>query len=157
MNRMAASPPTHVVVASYGTSGDMHPFLGLAAALEARGHRVTVLGPEIHQPLAAQAGLAFRGIGSTAEALRAAVPQLVIPQAYDQFDNGARVRALGVGRTLSASRVGARSLAHSLRTLVGSASVLARCREVAQRFASAPDTGGICRAIESLMPRGVSR
>src|SRR5262249_22764637 len=30
------------------------------------------------------------GIGTTAEALRAGVPQLVIPLAFDQFDNGAR-------------------------------------------------------------------
>src|SRR6202012_1799180 len=37
------------------------------------------------------------GIGTTAEALRAGVPQVIVPLAFDQFDNAARVRALGAG------------------------------------------------------------
>jgi rhamnosyltransferase subunit B len=37
------------------------------------------------------------GIGTTAQALRAGVAQLVVPSAYDQFDNAARVERLGVG------------------------------------------------------------
>ena len=37
------------------------------------------------------------GIGTTAEALRAGVPQVIVPLAYDQFDNAARVEALAAG------------------------------------------------------------
>lgn len=40
------------------------------------------------------------GIGSCAQALRAGIPQLVLPHAYDQFDNAMRVEQLGVGQGL---------------------------------------------------------
>jgi rhamnosyltransferase subunit B len=40
------------------------------------------------------------GIGTTAEALAAGVPQLVVPYAYDQFDNAERLRRLGCGLSL---------------------------------------------------------
>jgi rhamnosyltransferase subunit B len=42
------------------------------------------------------------GIGTTAEALAAGAPQLVVPYAYDQFDNAERVRHLGCGLDLPA-------------------------------------------------------
>lgn len=41
------------------------------------------------------------GIGSAAQALAAGVPQLVVPYAYDQFDNGARLEKLGCGRSVA--------------------------------------------------------
>ena len=37
------------------------------------------------------------GIGTTAQGLAAGIPQLIVPQAHDQFDNGYRVVQLGVG------------------------------------------------------------
>ncbi len=40
------------------------------------------------------------GIGTTAQALRAGRPMLVVPFAHDQFDNAARIARLGAGRTL---------------------------------------------------------
>lgn len=40
------------------------------------------------------------GIGTTAQALAAGVPQLILPRAYDQFDNAERVARLGAGRWL---------------------------------------------------------
>lgn len=43
------------------------------------------------------------GIGSSAQALRAGLPQLVVPHAYDQFDNAMRLEQLGVGATLAAT------------------------------------------------------
>lgn len=58
------------------------------------------------------------GIGTTAEALRARVPQLVVPLAFDQFDNGARVDALGAGAVLPHSRLNGRRLAAALATLL---------------------------------------
>src|SRR5206468_2618186 len=51
------------------------------------------------------------GIGTTAEALRAATPQLVAPLAHDQFDNAARVTALGAGHGLRAAKLDAARLA----------------------------------------------
>ena len=40
------------------------------------------------------------GIGTTARALAAGTPQLVLPLAWDQPDNAARVRRLGAGSSL---------------------------------------------------------
>jgi rhamnosyltransferase subunit B len=40
------------------------------------------------------------GIGSCAQALRAGIPQLIAPRAYDQFDNAMRIERLGVGLSL---------------------------------------------------------
>jgi UDP:flavonoid glycosyltransferase YjiC (YdhE family) len=58
------------------------------------------------------------GVGTTAEVLRAGVPQLVVPFAHDQFDNAHRVKRLGCGRFLPHSRVGPRSLERELRRLL---------------------------------------
>lgn len=40
------------------------------------------------------------GIGTTAEALRAGVPQLVTPFGYDQYDNARRIKEMGAGLSL---------------------------------------------------------
>jgi rhamnosyltransferase subunit B len=77
------------------------------------------------------------GIGTTAEALRAGVPQLVVPFAWDQFDNAARVEKLGVGDSILASRLRPRRLARRLRALLASDSVRARCRDTAARLTEA--------------------
>ena len=45
------------------------------------------------------------GVNSTAEALRAGVPSLVVPHAYDQFDNAIRVEKMGAGRRMKVSKV----------------------------------------------------
>ncbi|SFC97915.1 glycosyltransferase [Massilia yuzhufengensis] len=77
------------------------------------------------------------GIGTTAEALRAGTPQLVVPLAHDQFDNAARVRALGVGASLRAARLAPGPLAGALGRVAGAA-VASRAKEVSRRF-RAPD------------------
>ena len=41
------------------------------------------------------------GAGTTAQALRAGVPQLIMPYAHDQPDNARRIRKLGVGTSIS--------------------------------------------------------
>ena len=41
------------------------------------------------------------GIGTTAQSLRAGIPQLVMPYSHDQFDNANRVMRLGVGLSVS--------------------------------------------------------
>jgi rhamnosyltransferase subunit B len=48
------------------------------------------------------------GIGTAAEALRSGRPMLVVPFAFDQFDNAVRVRKLGAGEVLYRSRYNAR-------------------------------------------------
>ena len=74
------------------------------------------------------------GIGTTAEALHAGTPQLVVPLAHDQFDNGARVEALGVGRSLPATRLTQARLVRCLEQLLDDEGLPARCRAVSAKF-----------------------
>jgi rhamnosyltransferase subunit B len=90
------------------------------------------------------------GIGTTAEALHAGTPQLVVPLAHDQFDNGARVEALGVGLSLPASRLSTRRLVAGLEALRDDAGLRGRCRAVAGNFVGDGGVGEVVAALETL-------
>ena len=88
------------------------------------------------------------GIGTTAEALRAGVPQLIIPLAYDQFDNGARVEALAAGRMLAGARARPRAIAATLRRMLDSDAIRAGCARTARLAAAqAPDLAAQVEAL----------
>ena len=74
------------------------------------------------------------GIGTTAEALRAGIPQLVVALAYDQFDNAQRVKTLGVGLGVTKAKLNTRRLTGALRLLLASHTVHSRCIEISNRF-----------------------
>jgi rhamnosyltransferase subunit B len=67
------------------------------------------------------------GIGSCAQALRAAVPQLIVPSGYDQFDNAMRIERLGVGRVLRGGVQGLARMPAQLKKLVRDESVRQAC------------------------------
>lgn len=73
------------------------------------------------------------GIGTTARALRAGVPQLVLPVAYDQPDNGYRVRTLGVGEMLEAAEYSSEGFVEMARRLLESPEVARCAREYRDR------------------------
>ena len=95
------------------------------------------------------------GIGTTAEALRAGVPQVIVPLAYDQFDNAARVEALAAGAMVRGGAAGARprALAAALRQVLDSATIRAGCARAAALCATdaAHDLGA---QVESLLDLG---
>jgi rhamnosyltransferase subunit B len=70
------------------------------------------------------------GIGTTARALEAGVPQVIIPQRFDQPDNGARCAVLGVGSVLEPTQATALSLSRSIRGLLDNAGVARRAAEL---------------------------
>jgi rhamnosyltransferase subunit B len=79
------------------------------------------------------------GIGTTAQALRSGVPQLVVPFAFDQFDNAARVEALGCGlASLAEPRTTAFYLTRKIQKLLASEAIRAQCTATAARFANEP-------------------
>ena len=90
------------------------------------------------------------GIGTTAEALRAGTPQLVVPLAHDQFDNAARVVAMGAGASLHAARVTPARMAHALQKVVGNPQVAAQSAALAARFAGQGGVDGVCARLETL-------
>ena len=98
------------------------------------------------------------GIGTTAEALRASVPQVVVPLAYDQFDNAARVEALGAGVMVAGGAAGARPrvLAAALRRLLASDAIRAGCARAA-RLAAGDAAADLAAQVETLLGIGPGR
>ncbi|MCS0589905.1 glycosyltransferase [Massilia norwichensis] len=90
------------------------------------------------------------GIGTTAEALRAGTPQLVVPLAHDQFDNAARVAALGVAFRAVASRLNGVRLARGLQQLLADRELIARCRRISRRFALGQGMQAVRLRLETL-------
>jgi rhamnosyltransferase subunit B len=98
------------------------------------------------------AGLVHHGgIGTTAEAMRAGVPQLVTPFAWDQFDNAARVKALGVGMAVPAAGLNIHRLEQAFTQVFRHAATAIRCREIATHFHAARGPQTLCRDIESAL------
>jgi rhamnosyltransferase subunit B len=58
------------------------------------------------------------GIGTTAQALRAGRPTVIVPWAYDQPDNAERLRKLGVSRTIPRSGYTSRASAQALSRIL---------------------------------------
>ena len=94
------------------------------------------------------------GIGTIAAALASGTPQLLIPQAYDQFDNAIRVRALGAGDWLKPSRPEPGRIAAALRSLM-TPEVKARCLGFADRLARGDALGVAAGLVEALADHAV--
>lgn len=90
------------------------------------------------------------GIGTIAEALFAGTPQLVIPLAHDQFDNGVRVQSLGVGDVLITSRLRLNLFHDKLKALLSSKEIKSQCKLTTQYFSETRNIDGLCVAIESV-------
>ena len=88
------------------------------------------------------------GIGTTAQALAAGVPQLVVPFAHDQPDNAVRVRRLGVGDFLRPRRYNTGAVGATLKRLLGAAAVRENCRQRASDLAGAKPLDNACDLIE---------
>ncbi|MBB3972063.1 glycosyltransferase [Hansschlegelia beijingensis] len=90
------------------------------------------------------------GIGTVAQAFAAAIPQLIVPLAFDQFDNAERVKRLGCGLVLRREAFGARIAARRLRGLLASTRVSEACAGVAQRCVGADAIGRVCEEVEAV-------
>lgn len=92
------------------------------------------------------------GIGTTAQAMRAGRPMLVVPFAHDQFDNAVRVQRLGIARTLYRSRYTARRAANALRRLLDDSACAARAGQVARAMAAEDGARSAAEAIVRFTP-----
>ena len=97
------------------------------------------------------------GIGTTAQAMAAGAPQLVVPLAHDQFDNADRLQKLGVGLTIHRPNYQMRTVARGLKTLLSGEEIKKRCKEVAARFIGAKPIEESCEMIEALGGRGPAK
>ena len=60
------------------------------------------------------------GIGTTAQALRAGIPQVIVPDRFDQPDNAQRVARLGLGAAVMRDTLSPEAWATLIRKLLGS-------------------------------------
>ncbi|WP_137173272.1 glycosyltransferase [Massilia sp. HP4] len=165
----AGEPPV-VFTPGTGNRQARSYFAAAAHAVAALGHRAIFLTPYREQlpsrlspdvcwqqyiPLKAllphvAALVHHGGIGTTAEALRAAIPQLIVPLAHDQFDNAARVTALGAGLSLRADRVSPRSMRVALAKIIDASSFIQRGARIAERFQAPSLEDQLCARLEAL-------
>jgi UDP:flavonoid glycosyltransferase YjiC (YdhE family) len=91
------------------------------------------------------------GVGTTAQALAAGVPQLVVPFAHDQPDNAVRVERLGVARWVAAARYDARRAARLLGELLDGRGHGARAAAVGREVRGEDGASAACDAIEATL------
>ncbi|HVZ32081.1 MAG TPA: nucleotide disphospho-sugar-binding domain-containing protein, partial [Polyangiaceae bacterium] len=70
------------------------------------------------------------GIGSTARAFEAGVPQIISPRGFDQPDNARRARELGVAHVIERHALSGPNLARAARMLWASQECAASCRRL---------------------------
>lgn len=147
-------------------------FFRTACALcRATGRRGVLLAPQadqvpddlppgvIHLPYAPLSALLPRaaalihhgGIGTVAQALGAGVPQLVVPVAFDHFDEGRRLQRLGVGAVLNRRRFTPARAARTLSRLLASEAVARACATARARMTREDGITAACDEIERLM------
>lgn len=93
------------------------------------------------------------GIGTTARALQAGVPQVISPSVFDQHDNGRRVERLGTGRVVARDRLSGGALAAAMRSLLEDATAEARSSRHRAAVGSAPAVEHCADLLEELAPR----
>jgi rhamnosyltransferase subunit B len=90
------------------------------------------------------------GIGTLAQAVKAGIPHLVVPNGHDQFDNGFRIQRLGLGHVIPQTAYRARRVVTGLGSILEDEGVRARCREYSRRIDSDAALTRACELIESL-------
>lgn len=88
------------------------------------------------------------GIGTTAQALRAGRPTLVMPYSHDQPDNAARVERLGTSRTIPRNQYTAERVVKQLRHLLEDPSYATKASQVSGIIQAENGVGRACDAIE---------
>jgi UDP:flavonoid glycosyltransferase YjiC (YdhE family) len=93
------------------------------------------------------------GLGTSAQGLRAGVPQLIMPLAYDQADNAVRMRRLGVARSLFPARFTGKRVARELRFLLNDGGMARAAKATAERFQGMDGAAAAATLLEELLGR----
>jgi MGT family glycosyltransferase len=90
------------------------------------------------------------GVGTTAQALRAGRPMVVMPYSHDQPDNARRVRRLGVAKVIQRNDYKAEAAAKMIRELLSNASYAESAAAVAREMAEEDGVRAACDALEGM-------
>src|SRR5262249_42891483 len=93
------------------------------------------------------------GLGTSGQALKAGVSQLVMPLAYDQADNAVRMRRLGAATLLYPKRFTGKALAKRLKFLLEDEGTKQAARKVSERFRGVDGVATACTLVEELIGR----
>jgi rhamnosyltransferase subunit B len=99
------------------------------------------------------------GVGTTSQGLRAGVPTLIVPFAFDQPDNAAHAARLGGSRSLARTKYQARRVAKELAVLLGSSDYAERAQVVGQQIRmehGAAVAADLLEAVANGTPPGVA-
>lgn len=174
----AGTPPIGITAGSAMAHGD-RLFAGALAACRALDRRAVLITPFADQlppvmptwarhvayaPFTAlvprlSALVHHGGIGTSAQALAAGIPQVVVPFAHDQFDNAARLRRLGVAAQIEVTASETRWTATIARLMESQAVAEAARRNAVRMAADAPAADRIAERLEQLdrSPRSASQ
>ena len=90
------------------------------------------------------------GIGTIAQSLAAALPQLIVPMAYDQPDNAFRLEKLGVSLTISPKKYSVDRAARTLQKLLDSHAIKSQCLRYSKKIDFHQAEQRLCEAIEKV-------
>jgi UDP:flavonoid glycosyltransferase YjiC (YdhE family) len=93
------------------------------------------------------------GVGTTAQAMQAGRPMLVMPYSHDQPDNARRMRRLGVAGVIRRQDYTAERAARRIRRLLGHPRFAKRAAEVGERLRRENGLARACDALEALGSR----
>jgi UDP:flavonoid glycosyltransferase YjiC (YdhE family) len=91
------------------------------------------------------------GLGTSAQAMKAGVPQLVMPLAYDQADNATRMRRLGAASLLYPKRFTGPAVANRLKAILSDDGMKQSARKVGERLRGVDGTSAACALVEELV------
>jgi rhamnosyltransferase subunit B len=95
------------------------------------------------------------GIGTTAQALRAGRPMLVVPWSHDQPDNAERVRKLEVARVAWRQSYTHRTAEKQLRPLLENDGYSRRAEWIGDRIRRENGTAAACEVVEEVLRTGI--
>jgi rhamnosyltransferase subunit B len=95
------------------------------------------------------------GIGTTAQALRAGVPTLIMPYSHDQPDNAARVERLGTSRTIPRQQYTGSRVAKELQILLENSKYATKAVEIGHILQSENGVKVACDAIDKQLEKVV--
>jgi rhamnosyltransferase subunit B len=91
------------------------------------------------------------GVGTTAQALRAGRPQIIVPFSHDQPDNAARIVKMGAGLSIELSSFNGSHAAAKLKKLLQSGNYVSKAAEIGKLIRAENGEQKACEAIESAL------
>ncbi len=95
------------------------------------------------------------GAGTTAQAMRAGKPTVVVPVVFDEFDHAARLKQIRISLTLRRERLSAPTLAIALRRILDNPAVARRAARIGEKLQQEDGAARVAELLEELVGRRI--